>query len=223
MLIGGHRSLTPSISRPHTPNSSSKSFGRSTHTPPLRPNSALSSPPTRRTYTQFLSHTNNDWTAEDDDDDDQDIEQEYMYNENSDEDEFGLPSITSMRREARRIQTKKINDPGGGHGKSSNGLSSLSAESLSGQGIANSSDIAEERGPPNYPTTKKSEGKILRPQYKDILRGLSFYRFLTINAEVFCVRSCKLTPPHQPSSYASECNPKGSRSPFNTNITHQQI
>lgn len=223
MLIGGHRSLTPSISRPHTPNSSSKTFGRSTRTPPLRPNSALSSPPTRRTYTQILSHKNNDWTVEDDDDDDQDIEQEYMYNENPDEDEFGLPSITSMRREARRIQTKKVNDPGGGHGKSSNGLSSLIAEPLSGQGIANSSDIAEERGPPNYPTTKKSEGKILRPQYKDILRGLSFHRFLTINAEVFCVRSCKLTPPHQPSSYASGCNPKGSRSPFNTNITHQQV
>jgi hypothetical protein len=34
----------------------------------------------------------------------------------------------------------------------------------------NSGDIAEERGIPNYPTTKKSEGKILRPQYKDILR-----------------------------------------------------
>jgi len=34
----------------------------------------------------------------------------------------------------------------------------------------NSGDIAEERGIPNYPTTKKLEGKILRPQYKDILR-----------------------------------------------------
>ena len=31
-------------------------------------------------------------------------------------------------------------------------------------------DIAEERGLPTYPTAKKSEGKILRPQYKDILR-----------------------------------------------------
>ncbi len=131
-----------------------------------------------------MSHANNDWTAEDEDED-QDVEQEYMYNENPDEDEFGLPSITSMRREARRIQTKKINDPGGNPGKSSNSLYSLSTEPLSGQGIANSSDIAEERGPPSYPTTKKNEGKILRPQYKDILRGLSFYRFLTINAEVF--------------------------------------
>ena len=113
------------------------------------------------------------------------MEQVYMYNENPDEDEFGLPSISSMRREARRIQTKRINDPGGGHGKSSNGLSSLSAESLSGSGIANSSDIAEERGPPSYPTAKKSEGKILRPQYKEILRGLSSHHFLRTSAEMF--------------------------------------
>ena len=108
-----------------------------------------------------------------------------MYNENPDEDEFGLPSITSMRREARRIQTKKVNDPGGGRGKNGGGLSNLSAESLSSRGIADSSDIAEVRGPPIYPSSKKSEGKILRPQYKDILRGLSFHRFLTITAEVF--------------------------------------
>ena len=31
-------------------------------------------------------------------------------------------------------------------------------------------DIAEERGIPSYPIAKKSEGKILRPQYKEILR-----------------------------------------------------
>jgi hypothetical protein len=36
---------------------------------------------------------------------------------------------------------------------------------------ANSSDIAEERGPLVYPTSKAPEGKILRPQYKEILRG----------------------------------------------------
>ena len=125
-----------------------------------------------------------------------------------------------MRREARRIQTQNINDPGGGRGKSSSGLSSLSMESLSGTGIADSSDIAEERGPPNYPAAKQSEGKILRPQYKDILRGLSFHRHLKINAEVFCVRSCKFAPPDQPSSTAAKCNSKGNRSPFNANIAH---
>ena len=35
---------------------------------------------------------------------------------------------------------------------------------------ANTGDIAEERGLPNYPTAKKSEGKILRPQYREILQ-----------------------------------------------------
>ncbi len=183
MLTESHSSLTPSTSRPHTPNSLSKSGGRNTHTPPPRSGSAMSSPSTRRTYAPFRSHTNSDWLAEDEDGD-QDFEHECMNNENLDEDEFGLPSISSIRREANKTQTKKINDPGGGRGKNSNGFFSLSAESLSGQGIANSSDIAEERGPPSYPTTKKSDGKILRPQYKDILRGLSFYCFLTINAEV---------------------------------------
>ena len=175
--------MTPSTSRPHTLSSSSRNSSRNTHTPPPRSGSAISSPP-RRPYTQFTSHSNNDWTAEDEDGD-VDVEQEYMYNENPDEDEFGLPSITSMRREARRISTKKVNDPGGGRGNIGSGFSSLSAESLSGRGMANSSDIAEERGPPSYPSAKKSEGKILRPQYKDILRGLSSHRFLTINAEVF--------------------------------------
>lgn len=36
---------------------------------------------------------------------------------------------------------------------------------------ANSTDIAEERSSLTYPTANKSEGKILRPQYKDILKG----------------------------------------------------
>lgn len=37
---------------------------------------------------------------------------------------------------------------------------------------SNSADIAIERPAPTYPMPKKSEGKILRPQYKEILRGL---------------------------------------------------
>ena len=145
-----------------------------------------------------MSNTNNDWTAEDED---EDADQEYLYNEDPEEDEFGLPSVMSMRREARRIQTKKINDPGGGRSTGSNSLSNFSAESLTGKGIADSSDIAEERGPPSYPTAKQSEGKILRPQYKDILRGLFFHRCLEINAEVFLrqilrIRSTLSAIPH---------------------------
>ena len=124
-----------------------------------------------------MSQTNNDWgTNHEDNDEDADDAERYFYNDNADEDEFGLPSISSMRREAKkRIPSKKTNDPGGGSGKGINGMNStLTPERLPGRARANSSDIAEERGAPIYPAAKQSEGKILRPQYKDILRGSSF-------------------------------------------------
>ena len=123
-----------------------------------------------------MSQTNSDWNAgPEDNDEDEDDAERYFYSENVDEDEFGLPSITSMRSQAKkRISNKEINDPGGGASKASNGTHSmLTPERYSGRARANSSDIAEERGAPTYPTAKQSEGKILRPQYKDILRGLS--------------------------------------------------
>ncbi len=123
-----------------------------------------------------MSQTNSDWAAGNEDEgEDEDDAERYFYSENADEDEFGLPSISSMRREAKkRIPNKKTNDPGGGYGKGSNGIDSMLApERLPGRARANSSDIAEERGAPIYPTAKQSEGKILRPQYKDILRGSS--------------------------------------------------
>ena len=111
---------------------------------------------------------------DDDDDEDEDEEEEaqYIYGGGQDEDEFGLPSITSMRREAKkRIPVNKINDPGGGiYGSRNGSLSNIAPERPSARLRANSSDIALERGPPSYPSAKKAEGKILRPQYKDILR-----------------------------------------------------
>ena len=174
-LTGIGRSLTPSNSRPHTPPSSSKNNVRNARTPPPKANSAISSPPRKPTYSQLLPSANDDWQAGDDEEDDEEEEDapQHIYSEGLDEDEFGLPSISSMRRAAKkRIPINKINDPGGGFSTSRNGSSSNSAPSRpSGRPRANSSDIAEERGPPSYPTTKKIEGKILRPQYKDILRG----------------------------------------------------
>lgn len=80
-----------------------------------------------------------------------------------DEDEFGLPSIASMRRKGRRKDPTKGRDSGGS--KARNG----SVSSAPWRAI-DSGDIAEERGIPSYPTAKKSEGKILRPQYQEILR-----------------------------------------------------
>ena len=105
--------------------------------------------------------------------DEEDEDTQYVYDEGQEEDEFGLPSLSSMRREAKkRIPAERFVDPGGGLGNTKNGSSSLLA---SGHPFtrprANSSDIALERGPPSYPSAKKSESKILRPQYKDILRG----------------------------------------------------
>lgn len=102
--------------------------------------------------------------SEDDEEDDDD---EIVYDD--DEDEFGLPSLASMRRKrATPLKPKGIG---------SGGIMGGSSSSL-GYGLAannrqrtNSSDIAEERGAPMYPTARKSEGKILRPQYKDILQG----------------------------------------------------
>lgn len=84
-----------------------------------------------------------------------------------DEDEFGLPSITSMRKKDKRTPTGKSIDPGGMAWKSSNGSSPFASANAPWKATG---DIAEERGIPSYPTAKKSEGKILRPQYKEILR-----------------------------------------------------
>ena len=94
-------------------------------------------------------------------DEDEEAASSNVYDD-ADEDEFGLPSLTTTRSKTKRIPNDKSFDPGG----------TLKISSPpNGRRRANSSDIAEERGPPIYPTAKQGEGKILRPQYKDILRG----------------------------------------------------
>lgn len=115
----------------------------------------------------------------------------YTYDDGMEEDEFGLPSISSMKREARkRPPVKQFNDPGGGIGSSMNGaLYSLDPPRLSSRARANSSDIALERGPLNYPAAKKADRKILRPQYKDILKG--------IESSSLCRRPADMSRPSQ--------------------------
>lgn len=122
--------------------------------------------------------------ADDDDDDESDI----VYDD--DEDEFGLPSIASMTRKPAKstdmLKSKGVS-PGASPGVSpgvSPGGGGNSASILGGSGgnigselgpsrnRANSTDIAEERGAQMYPTARKGEGKILRPQYKEILKGM---------------------------------------------------
>lgn len=102
-----------------------------------------------------------------DDEDDEDIEFD------EDEDEFGLPSIANIRtRRSTRARPGKTKDPdlGRGFGLPVKSRSGLAVMSLPTHLRSNSFDIAEERNPLAYPSTKKGDGKILRPQYKEILR-----------------------------------------------------
>ncbi|KAF1963688.1 RabGAP/TBC [Byssothecium circinans] len=136
--------ISGSTSRPRTPPSTTHS-----RESPSAARGTASPPITRKPYNNFLNDTNNDW-------DDEDEEGDIMFED--DEDEFGLPSIASMRRRGRRKEPIK--------GKNGSGNGSTSAPWR----VIDSGDIAEERGIPNYPTAKKTEGKILRPQYQEILR-----------------------------------------------------
>ena len=163
----------PSTSRPNTPSTSRTSGRISSNTPPSsRANSFFSSPSKPLYPRSAKSGSDSLIPKESEDYDDQDEEGQYILNESMNEDEFGLPSISAARREGKRVPIGKVHDPGGAQGKNRNNTMDLGI-GANGQEIANSSDIAEERGPLDYPAAKKSEGKILRPQYKDILRGKS--------------------------------------------------
>ncbi|KAL1982545.1 hypothetical protein VTN96DRAFT_1202 [Rasamsonia emersonii] len=164
-----HADILKSMShaRPRTPPRSTQSAGSARHvsSPPARLGGKTTSPP-HQSYESILSHGvggwSNDNAVEDEDEDD-----EIVYDD--DEDEFGLPSITSMRRKGKDSGSLQREDSDSG-GCIDRNMPSLAPDLGSGRQRANSSDIAEERGVPLYPSAKKSEGKILRPQYKEILR-----------------------------------------------------
>ncbi|KAL2023810.1 hypothetical protein VTK56DRAFT_1077 [Thermocarpiscus australiensis] len=143
-------------SRPRTPPSSTSGHDRtSTNSPSRKTGSKVTSPPFR-SYMNFLSNTNEDWTVDD-------AEDIYGY-ESDDGDDFGLPSLSNMKRRTMRMaeRSRTQTDDGLGH---DNGLGGQSQRRNS-----DSADIAIERPASIYPMPKKSEGKILRPQYRDILR-----------------------------------------------------
>ncbi|KAJ4212172.1 GTPase-activating protein [Fusarium solani] len=151
-------SLNPSSSsRPKTPPSSSSTKIRVHEaSPPPRTTPSKASSPPYKSYINFLSNTNDDWKADEDD---------MMGYEDDDGDDFGLPSLSSMKRRSRRIATQNRAE--------SSTLSPTTEEppdALHSRRYSNSADIAVERPAPTYPMPKKSEGKILRPQYKEILR-----------------------------------------------------
>ncbi|KAM0232689.1 hypothetical protein ACHAP5_010636 [Fusarium lateritium] len=146
-----------SSSRPRTPPSSSSAKIRihEASPPPKTVPGNRGSPP-YKSYINFLSNTNDDWKADEDD---------MMGYEDDDGDDFGLPSLSSMKRRTKRIATQNRAE--------SNTLSPSTEGPPSGlltRRYSNSADIAVERPAPTYPMPKKSEGKILRPQYKEILK-----------------------------------------------------
>lgn len=149
-------------SRPRTPPSSSNKLrsGSTASSPQDRRSSSRASPPFKH-YINFLSTTNDDWKA------DEDEMGEY---EDDDGDDFGLPSLSNMKRKKKKTVGQSTT-AGALGGESSPGLDP--PVGFHSRRFSNSADIAIERPAPSYPTPKKSEGKILRPQYKEILRGVS--------------------------------------------------
>jgi hypothetical protein len=172
--------------------------------------------------TQGVDEWSQDPTEEDDDEDDDDDEIVY----DDDEDEFGLPSLASMRRKKAAPFKSKNLDSGGLMGGN---LTSLGfGLAAANRQRANSSDIAEERGTPMYPTARKGEGKILRPQYKDILQGKPFLFHQEksgghARADMGFVRSCKRVESDQSLSPAHQCLPEGEGDTFQPYYAHQQI
>ncbi|RBR22136.1 uncharacterized protein FIESC28_04641 [Fusarium coffeatum] len=150
-------SLNSNSSRPRTPPSSSSAKIRIQEaSPPSKTTPGKNGSPPYKSYINFLSNTNDDWKADEDD---------MMGYEDDDGDDFGLPSLSNMKRRTRRIATQN---------RAESSTLSPSTEGPSDSFLArrysNSADIAIERPAPTYPMPKKSEGKILRPQYKEILK-----------------------------------------------------
>ncbi|KAI1635098.1 rab-GTPase-TBC domain-containing protein [Biscogniauxia mediterranea] len=161
MLKFDNLSVSGSSSRPKTPPSSSSHKARTSDvgSPPAKSTSSKSSPPLK-SYFSFLSNTNSDWNVEDPEGEDM------LGYEDDDGDDFGLPSLSNMKRRTRRIAATQ----GAGTTSQGNPTPREIALGLPSRRYSDSADIAIERPTPTYPMPKKSEGKILRPQYKDILK-----------------------------------------------------
>ncbi|KAK4864733.1 hypothetical protein LT330_001356 [Penicillium expansum] len=154
---------TSSHSAPRTPPKPSASNVASNL--PRRPGNLVASPP-RQPYPGIMTEGVDEWSRDPtEDDDEEDDDDEIVYDD--DEDEFGLPSLASMRRKrSAPLKAQNIDFSGGAGNPSTLGYGLAAAN----RQRANSSDIAEERGAPLYPTARKGDEKILRPQYKDILQ-----------------------------------------------------
>ncbi|KAI1332751.1 GTPase-activating protein gyp1 [Xylariaceae sp. FL0255] len=161
MLKFDSLNISGSSSRPKTPPSASSHKARTSDVSSTthKANSSLSSPPLK-SYFNFLSTTNSDWNVEDPVGDD-----DYGY-EDDDGDDFGLPSISNMKRRSRRAAASKNSGPT----QQTQPEPFQNSLGLMNRRNSDSADIAIERPTLVYPMPKKTEGKILRPQYKDILK-----------------------------------------------------
>ncbi|PWY69180.1 RabGAP/TBC [Aspergillus sclerotioniger CBS 115572] len=163
------KGISQQHARPRTPPRSSSTNTQRTSLSPHRSSGWSTSPHT--SYSDIMNRGIESWGRDrlgEDDEDEEEEEEDIVYDD--DEDEFGLPSITSMRKKQSQSvgtsQPKPV-DPGGGFASNA---STLGVGLGNNRQRANSSDIAEERGVPMYPTAGTGEGKILRPQYKEILK-----------------------------------------------------
>jgi TBC1 domain family member 2 len=128
----------------------------------------VTSPP-RPSYATLAPQSSSAWGAEDEDEEEEEEEDDLIYDDD-DEDEFGLPSLASIRKKrSTKARPNRTKDPGA-RTSTTNGSSTINVASRTDFMRSDSYDIAEERNPLAYPSTKKGDGKILRPQYKEILK-----------------------------------------------------
>ncbi|KAL4901946.1 hypothetical protein BDW74DRAFT_68615 [Aspergillus multicolor] len=161
----------PQHARPRTPPRSASHNSTRVSPSRNRPGFWVASP--RASYSGIMNQELGAWKHDDVvgtlADDGDDTGEDVVYED--DEDEFGLPSIASMRKKESRktceFQSKNTQIPTLNFESKP---STLGVNISSNRQRANSSDIAEERDIPLYPTARKGEGKILRPQYKEILK-----------------------------------------------------
>ncbi|POS83264.1 RabGAP/TBC [Erysiphe pulchra] len=156
-----YRSVRPNPIRPKTPTFLPRS---PLELPTNKFSSSSSNPSLRPSYNEFLSDTNNDWNLESS----VDSYQDYDYGD-EEGDDFGLPRMMIIQHRKESKVSKKPKDSG--EQEVYRGMRSQKQKSTINfsRRQSNSADIAIERPMPSL-IAKKCEGKILRPQYKDILR-----------------------------------------------------
>lgn len=163
MPVADTNSSLGSSSRPQTPPISSSA--RASPAPSIERQKYQS--PERKAMTNFSSPPVNSWPVISPTEAVEDEDEGLMYDD--DEDEFGLPSIAHFQSKQAKKKRSPLLDYSTGLEKTSSNPSLLPS-SMPKHDRSNSFDIAEERNTLSYPSASRGgDGKILRPQYKEIL------------------------------------------------------